>query len=144
MHATCSDHASCQPVRVCGLIKVCLINFMLYLESDCSGEGSPIIDVNGTGIFPFVIAPNTWEHLKFEFPIGQDTLDQSGILGIRPLIVKLGDFRSDDACLYDNVSLTYAPLPVTQVPTVGSLGLAVLAALLGVAGLITLRRRLPR
>jgi len=121
----------------------CLINFVLYLEPDCSGEGSPIIDVNGGGvIFPRVTAPNTWQHLEFEFHIGQDTLDQSGILGIRPLLTKLGDFPPLDACLYDNVSLSYTPPSVTEVPALGSAGLTVLAALLGVSGALTLRRRL--
>jgi len=120
----------------------CLINFVLYLEPDCSGEGSPIIDVvGGGGLFPRVTAPNTWQHLEFAFPIGQDTLDQSGILGIRPLLTKLGDFPPQDACLYDNVSLMYTPLSATEVPDLGSAGLTILAALLGFTGTFVLHRR---
>jgi hypothetical protein len=38
-------------------------------------------------------------------------IDQGLFSSLRPALIKVGDVGSDDACLFDNVSVTYAPPP---------------------------------
>jgi len=118
----------------------CGLNLFFYAEaSDCTGEYGSIPIIGGISILPEVETPNQWEHLVLEVPIPDDP-SETGVLSFRPVMVKLNDYGADDACIFDNASLRIVPRGVTEVPTLSSLGFAVLVILLAAAALVVLRR----
>lgn len=122
-----------------GEFVLCTVNFFLYQSTDCSGEGGEVIILDGPG-FPSVTEANTWQRLETDFGILPIIIEDPPFYSMRPMLIKSGNSLSDDTCLFDNVSLTFTPIAAAEIPAVGPLGLAVLAALLGAAGLLILRR----
>ncbi|MBT4519633.1 MAG: hypothetical protein HOC23_06485 [Halieaceae bacterium] len=116
----------------------CSINLFRYQEPNCSGNATPIV-VAGA---PSISIPNSWQSLELITEVTPSDLNSGNFSGIRPMLSKQSDLQANDACLYDNVSLTFTPPPAPPVPapTSGLFGLALLCALLGVVGLTALRR----
>jgi len=115
---------------------LCSINFALYDTPDCSDSFA--FFVGDDDAFPWVRTPNQWEHLNFD-----STMDLRSVRinSIRPVMGKLADIGSDDACVLDNVYFEIVPAPT--IPTMNSVGLVLLAALTVAAALVVLRRRSP-
>ena len=124
-----------------GDLLTCSMNFRLYTDAaDCTGPYSEFVE--GFGIdLPDVAVPNQWEHLVFELPIPEDPVNETGVMSYHPVLFKSGDLNGDDFCVFDNVSLFFAPTPVTAIPTMNEKALAVLAALLALAAVAVLRRK---
>lgn len=116
---------------------LCSINYALYDAPDCSDSFATF--VGDEDAFPWVRTQNQWEHLNFDIP-GID-LHSVRIRSVRPVMGKLADIGSDDACVLDNVHFEIVPqAAAVPIPTVSSIGLALLAMLLVAAGLLVLRR----
>jgi len=115
---------------------LCSINYALYDAPDCSDSFAFIVGDENS--FPWVKTPNQWEHLNFDLP--ETDFGVVGFRAVRPVMGKLADKGSDDACVLDNVYFGLAPpAPVPAIPTVSPVGLLLLAALLVTAGLVALR-----
>ena len=93
---------------------LCSINYALYDTADCSDPFASIVD-----IFPAVLTPNQWKRLEFDL-LGTD-FDSIGFHSVRPLLAKLADIGSDDACVLDNVYFEIVPA-ATPIPTVSPVG----------------------
>jgi len=118
----------------------CHLNYLLYSTSDCSDEPATFVVVGGVIPVPYTHSANTWERLTFELPVPPDPFNSTGFMTYRPILHKAEDFAGDDACVFDNVSLTLGPLPAPPIPVADSVGLGLLAALLALVGLTVLRR----
>ncbi len=114
----------------------CSIEWALYHTEDCSDSYAIIVS---PPVGSWVLEMNQWESLSFDRP-GLQFLD--GTKAVRPYLGKAIDENGDDACVFDNVYFEIIPTPVTSVPAVSSVGLAVLTVLLGLAGFVVLRRRI--
>jgi len=117
---------------------LCSINYALYDHRDCSDSFAFIVGDENS--FPWVRTPNQWEHLSFD---GDADFHSVGFRAVRPVMGKLADLGSDDACVLDNAYFEMVPLAATTIPAVSPVGLVVLAALLVAAGLVVLRRLSP-
>jgi len=115
---------------------LCSVNFALYDTPDCSDSFA--FFVGDEDAFPWVRTPNQWEHLNFDSYMD---LRSVGYRSVRPVVGKLADIGSDDACVLDNVYFEIVAPP--QIPTVSPVGLLVLAALTVAAALVVLRRISP-
>ena len=123
---------------------ICLLNYFLYSQSnDCTGNFSEFANIPGIVDLPIVTEPNRWEKLNF-FPLilPPDPVAETGVLSYRPVLIKFGDQGGDDACIFDNVSLTFTPAPqnVTEVPVTSPVGLGIFAGLLALGAGLMLRR----
>jgi hypothetical protein len=116
----------------------CSLNFLMYLTADdCTGVFSTIPIVPGDDLVPFVQTPNQWEHLTLAVGI-PDPIDVTGVKSFRPAIGESGVINNQDACVFDNLNLRFAPL--TTIPTTSPVGLVVLGLFLAIAGLVLVRR----
>lgn len=118
----------------------CGLNLAMFNEADdCTGDFATIAIVDGSYTPPSLDTPQVWQNLEIALPLTEQTIADLSIVSFRPLLEKYGDFNSDDACVWDNASMTIAPFPIT-VPTMNEIGLGVLGVLLALAALTVLRR----
>ena len=117
----------------------CGLNLAIYVdEVDCTGNYYVIPILDGD-LPPALSMANQWQRLQIELTLPQQSIEDLDIVSFRPIFEKYGDMGSDDACVWDNASMTMTPF-LTAVPTMSEVGLAVLCLLLIVAAVAILRR----
>jgi len=117
---------------------LCSLNYAMYDSFDCSDSPAFWVDDGSGTAFPLVTAPHEWQTLELPF---KGDLRDVNIHSIRPIMGKLGDIDSDDACVMDNVYWEIIPRVPAPIPAVNPAGLVLLAALTAGAAFVVLRRR---
>jgi len=126
-------------MKTSGTPLFCNIEWALYETADCSGSYAIL---RPEPLSSWVFEQNRWERLEWTM-IGLS--NNAGTKAARPVLGKavLGAADPDDACVFDNVyfEVIVDPVAPPPIPAVSPAGLAVIALLLGFAGLVVLRRR---